>query len=549
MTGIGALGSKPEFSPRSIARAIWKRRYIALFVALGIATLGIGVTRRLPSLYRAEALVLVDPQQIPERFVSATVSQDFSDRLTTMSQEIMSSTRLKSIVDEFGLYPKERASLIWDEVIERMRRDIEIKVDKGVSGNRLGAFRILYVAPNAEVAAKVVNRITTLYIRENLKDRENQSESASAFLDIQLREAKAVLDEQEEAVTRYKLGHNGQLPQQENMLLVTAARLQVELQGNQDAINRAQQTKITRESALSAAQAGEAALTRRDNSRPTASITRAESRFVRPSDAFRSQLETIRLRYGDEHPDVRKLRSQLAEAQRREEEEGPAPPNTLASGAGSVGQPSSGIPRDTNRSSDPDLSRAHDATLLLRAQLDEAERELSLRTAERDRLVRELRSYQSRIENLPIREQEMASLTRDYDFSKSNYRSLLDKKIAADMATDLEKRQKAERFRILDPARPPERPFKPKRELFYGVSVVFGIALGALLAFGFELKQGVLLGRWELPLDIPVLVQVPRIESSLAAKANRSGRTLGTAMSKIVLLITAISYAGRGGWF
>jgi hypothetical protein len=131
--------------------------------------------------------------------------------------------------------------------------------------------------------------------------------------------------------------------------------------------------------------------------------------------------------------------------------------------------------------------------------------------------VRDIGSYQSRLERLPIREQEMAAVSRDYEITKANYRALLDKKISAGMATEMERRQKSERFTMLDPARVPEKPFKPNRHVLTAVTCFAGFGLAAALAFGRELKKGFLLGEWELPAGIPILCRVPWIELGIPA--------------------------------
>lgn len=501
---------RPEFSPRSVLRAIWKHRLIAVTATCLVATIGVLIVHNLPSVYEAGALILVDPQKIPDRFVSSTISEDFSDRLATMNQEILSATRLKKIISEFDLYRREQATHVMDDIIEMMRKDIEVTVEKSASGNRPGAFRITYRATDPVLAARVVERITGLYIEENLKDREMQSEGTSDFLDAQLNDAKRTLDQQEGAVSRYKIEHNGELPEQENSLQTALARLQTELQGNDDALNRAQQTKITLESAVTSSRAIENAL--RERARvsahsavhfdPSANIPEP----ILQSEAISAQLAAARARYGDQHPDVRRLRDQLEAALQHERElasKTPGRPATEESDATTAGA-----------SDDPELLRAHEHTVQLENELNGVRQEIERRTSERNRILRDSASYQRRVEAIPLREQEYAGLTRDYDFSKTNYRMLLDKKMAAEMATSLEKRQQAERFRILDPARPPQKPIKPKRTVMYAASVAGGVVLAIALCVLLEMRNGVLLGEWELPAGTPIVARVSRISGN-----------------------------------
>jgi hypothetical protein len=111
----------------------------------------------------------------------------------------------------------------------------------------------------------------------------------------------------------------------------------------------------------------------------------------------------------------------------------------------------------------------------------------------------------------------MAQLTRDYDIAKADYKSLLDKKMAAEMALDMERAQQSERFIVLDRAQVPDKPIKPKRLPLYAASGVGGLVVGLLMGFAAELRRNVMLGEWELPPGTPVLARLPYIEVSAAS--------------------------------
>jgi hypothetical protein len=117
----------------------------------------------------------------------------------------------------------------------------------------------------------------------------------------------------------------------------------------------------------------------------------------------------------------------------------------------------------------------------------------------------------------------MARVTRDYEISKSNYRSLLDKKLSAEMSTDMERRQKSERFTVIDPARVPEKPFKPNRPLFWALGVAAGLLFGMVAGFGMELRRNVVLGEWELPPEVAVLGRLPYIDMTARHVSSGSG--------------------------
>ncbi len=516
----GAQFIAAAIHPLSLARACWKHKLLIFTVGVLVTAGGIAIVRRLPPVYEAEALVLVDPQKVPEKFVESTVADDVQEQLATLSEEVQSTTRLNQIIDEFHLYPAARKTHVRDEVIAMMRHDIEITLEKGLGGNRPGAFRISYQGPDPVIVAKVVNRITELYVKENLRNRATRAEGTSEFIEKELQDAKRELDEQEKAVSTYKIQHNGELPQQENSLLAMMTNVQMRLQGNEDALNRAQQNKVVLENALNTAKGDEAAA-----ERALAAARAPRKRSVEPnlnvpghpkkrSEVLETELAAARLRYSDEHPDVRRLVAELAAALQQESFEDQAAAKRAKPANVKTSVPTPQDPPELRR----EWAAAHERVQTLTSQLKVTVEEIRTRTADRENTLAQIAGQQRRIEQMPIREQQMAALTRDYEISKANYRSLLDKKIAADMSSDLEKREKAERFRVLDRAHVPEKPKKPKYMVLYAMSVCVGLAGGLASAIAREMASGVILGEWEMPGDIPVLSRVPIITTP--AKAN-----------------------------
>jgi polysaccharide chain length determinant protein (PEP-CTERM system associated) len=528
MTNGSKLVFGVDVSPLSLARMIWKRKLTVALVWLGLSAASLALIRTLPATYRASALIILDSQKIPEKFVSATVNSDVQDRFAAISQQILSSSQLKKIIDQFNLYRKERAARFPEEILEMMRADISITPERAVAGRGHGAFRIGYQGPDPVVIAQVVNQIANLYIEENLKIREVQAEGTSEFIEAQLNEAKQRLDELESAVSAFKVRHNGELPQQEGSLNATLTRLSAELGANRDALNRAHASKVTLESALSAA---EESLAMQQRAIHTASklvevpvepipATEPAATPKPKSEVLREQLAVLRLRYSEEHPDLQRLRREL---ERVEAQERHAPASDLPTAG--ARRPENPRPVQTApRGETAELRQTRERMASLKSQISQIERAMEADRAEQRRILSEMTAYQSRVARLPIREQEMAQITRDYEIAKMNYRSLLDKKISADMAADMERRQKAERFTLADPARVPGKPFRPNRRMLGAAGSGIGLALGLALALVLEARLGVLLGEWQLPAGVIVLGRVPEIRHSSLAQEGSSIR-------------------------
>jgi polysaccharide biosynthesis transport protein len=507
--------SKPEFSPLSLTRVLWKHRSAVLILLLFGGVLSFLIVRQLPSVYRSEAVILVDSQKIPERYVASTVSTDVQDRLATISQEILSTTRLQKIIRTFGLYREERKHLVPEEIIEVMRKDISIKLERGWTRDRPGAFRVGYEGQNPTVVAEVANQLANLFIEENLQTRERQAEGTADFIDSQLTEAKKALDDMEARVSKYKLAHNGDLPEQQAAISASLARLQIELQGNQDAINRVQQDKITLQATLQAAEASAGA----EFDHPVKSDSgnshgRADDKTASETDSqfLQDEYDVLNKLYKPNYPKMVALRRSIEKQKMAE---------------------------------DGERARLEG----LKAQIALLDKNIQKKNAERDAIVKSIADYQARMDQLPVREQEMAELSRDYEMSKDNYKSLLDKKLDAGMASDMERRQQGERFTMIDPPRVPEKPIRPKRALLTALGCALSLGFALAVPIAGETKKNSFLGEWELAEGIEVLGRVPFVHrgsrGNLTTARSQKSRVLKrTLVSSVVLSILATCVAG-----
>jgi succinoglycan biosynthesis transport protein ExoP len=567
-----------ELHPLSIVRMFWKRKLVVGLVwILGSAIVGM-VVWKLPPVYKAEALILVDSQKIPDRYVTATVSTELQDRLATIGQQITSSSQLKKIIDDFGLYKEEKKKLFQEEILDKMKKDISIVLEKGWTGNRPGAFRIGYEGPDPSVVAQVANRLANLYIEENLRVREVQAEGTSEFMDTQLTEAKKRLDELEVAVSNYKLKHNGELPQQESILSSELSRQDMALQANREAIRRAEESRKFLRDTLDVAEATVSALAQ-PQAQPQTTGGRAatnpatgaaDSGQALSPDAKRSDLLRARLRalhdagFADGHPDVKTAKDSLAsalaeeakEAKEAKEQAAKKPAATPGNqNSAAVDQMVAAVRTQGQTERDRAVAGARERVAALKTQIDALTQEIRDRNTDQPKMLEKINSLQTRLGSLPIREQEMAALTRDYEISKANYKAVLDKKLQAEMATDMERRQKSERFTLLDPARVPEKPAMPNRPLFAGIGSLLTLILGAVLGFGLEMRQSCILGEWELPKGVVVLgrVSVIDLRSVVAPTERPTGRPfrkLAFGLTSVFLLVVLAAgfYVVRTGF-
>jgi uncharacterized protein involved in exopolysaccharide biosynthesis len=448
-----------------------------------------------------------------------------------------------------------------------MAADTDVELEKGWTRDRPGAFKITYKGSDPRVVAQVANDIAERFIEKNIKTREDHASQTSRFLTDELERAKKDLADQEAKVSAYKLKHNGELPEQEESLGAILSRMQVELQGNQDAINRAQQQKLSLENAISGAESSLAAMTAMAEQSAAGGRPAATDPVQRPqkeSEVLQARLDVLRLRYSDDHPEIKRLRAEIAqlrETESRTDSETAQGAHAAAqhtASASAMPAPDAGAPVRVSRESADELVKERERLANLKSSLALANREIDLRTAERKKILEGIQGYESRLQQLPVRQQEMAGITRDYEISKEEYKRLLENKVSADMAAQMELQQQAEKFTLLQGARPPEVPVKPVRPLWISAGCMAGLVLSLVIAAIRELRTGALLGEWELPSEVAVLGRVPWIaktvtefdtppEAGTGSWLQRKRRP-ALVLSVVLSLVCGIAAAFYQGW-
>ncbi|HEY1215502.1 MAG TPA: Wzz/FepE/Etk N-terminal domain-containing protein, partial [Bryobacteraceae bacterium] len=246
---------------------------------------------RMPDVYRAQTQILVNPQRVSDKYVSSVVSMGANERLNTLSQQILSSSRLEKILVDFGLFPQLRGKISREELIERMRKNIGIELKHNSDG--LSAFTLSYTGDSAQEVAAVANKLADSFITWNLHDREQEAQGTTAFLANELTTTKSQLDSLEEKLRVYKMGHLGELPDQLQANMQTLSRLQVELQANAEA-----QSRLDHEALLTSTIASEVT----PHSQGVAPSTR--QRLISERQTAQTELSEMRKHYTDSFPDV-----------------------------------------------------------------------------------------------------------------------------------------------------------------------------------------------------------------------------------------------------
>jgi succinoglycan biosynthesis transport protein ExoP len=500
-----------------------RRRWWVMAPLFFFGFVAFGVAHFWPEKYRSEALILVEQQKVPENYVTPNVVTDLQDRLQSMTQQILSRTRVQKLIEQFNLYPDLQKRMNSDEIVDKMRADIHIElVEAPRRQDELTAFRISFLYSSARVAQQVTSELTSLFIDENLQARGQQSVGTTSFLENQVEQARQDLAQQEQHLREYKIRFIGELPEQEQSMLQMLGALQSQLEANSGSIERAEQERIYLESMKSEYQTLQDSAAGAGGNTAASPLATAEA-TIRD---LRKQLTDLEAKYTTRHPDVEKLRDQIADWEKSRKQ----------------------LEKETDSASSKD-DPSNTVLTPKSIPLAEVESRLKVNKAEIDdyeesgkKLRGRIDALETRLNLTPLREQQLAEVTRNYENSKQNYQSLLQKKMQSELATNLEKRQQGEQFRIIDPPNLPLKPSEPNRLEIITIGWGLGLCLGLGLTALKELTDEAIHNERALveSVPIPVLVHVPVLNSRRErARARLKHLTEATA----TVFLVAVSLA------
>lgn len=511
-----------RYTPQDFLHLALRRKWL-IIAPLVLAVVGVmGLLLVLPNKYRSETLILVVPQRVPESYVRSTVTARVEDRLQSIREQILSRTRLERIIVDFELYPQARERTVMEDLVTFMRHQVSVEMVRG------DAFRVSYVAEDPALAQKVTERLASLIIEENLRDREVLAEATNQFLDTELTQARGQLIEHEQKLEVYRRQHGGELPNQVQSNMQALQTLQVQIQGLTDSVSRDRDRLFTLDREVTSLPQRIASGTLPSESKlpepPKDAEGLAEGSASVRLESARTQLRSLETRLKPEHPDIVRLNRII-----RELEGKVAAERTTSAGAAKpepVARPSEGAIRAAQ------LGEERAALL----------RQIQTKDSQLAGLRAQIGSYQSRLDAAPTRESEMTELMRDYETLRTVYTELLAKRESSKVAANLERRQIGEQFKILDPANRPERPFSPNRPLISLAGLLAGLGLGigcvALLEFrdqSFRSDRDVVQA-----LGLPVLAMIPRMPTAAERQALRRRMMLGASAAVVTLAVVAI---------
>jgi uncharacterized protein involved in exopolysaccharide biosynthesis len=527
-----------------------RKRYFVI-PALVVLVVSILVAQLLPAIYESSSTILIEEQQIPPEFVRSTVTGFADQRIQSLTQQILSRVKLWDIVQQFDLYPELRKKLTREEILEKMRDNIKLDmISAEVGGQRGGrrssqaavtiAFSIAYRGKNPGTVQKVSATLASLYLEQNLKTREAQAQSTTQFLEAELKQLQERIKGLGDKITAFKEQHEGLLPEQQEFNRQQAARLEMDIKQLDAAIRSGEDRKIYLEGQL---------ITVKPDS-PLLGST--GERIMAPADRLKA-LEVVMVdlqsKFSDQHPDVRKVRREIAELKKVVGQTG----GDAAMRRQKLTQLQAELAQKQGKYSDqhPEIKKLKNeiaqleqapekvssptrvtdpenpAYISLTTQVKAADADIASLRSQQVGLRDKLQTYRNRLEEAPKVEQEYLALMRDYQNASAKHQEVMNKILEARISEGMEEHQKGEKFTLIDPASYPQTPVSPNRALIMFAGVIFSLAAGAGTVFLAEHLDHSVKSSDELRqlTGLPVLGSIVRIKTKEdIAQARRKWR-------------------------
>lgn len=454
------LGHRP-LTREDYLTILKRRSWIVAIPAIVFPVIAFAASYLLSPQYISQTLVLIEQQKVPEKYVMPVVTEDLNGRLASMKEQILSRSRLQPIIEKYNLYSNGHMSM--DDRIDTARKSIDIKPIQSEIARTGGlpGFFISFKASDPHTAQLVCGDITSLFVNQNLTDRQNSAQGTTAFLQQQLADAKRNLDEQDSKLAKFQQTNAGRLPEQDNSNMNMLQSLNTQLDAATQQINRMEQD-LSYEQAMLAQQSRDLGPATSSSSEPRVAPATQQLELQN----LLAQESELTNRYTADYPDVVAVRRKIADLRKQMAQMTSAP----------AGAATSTAPR-----SEPLAMQQ------LRASTRAVEQGIVQKRKEQAGIQGQIHEYQARLSSSPLVQQEYATLTRDHQTSQQFYDELLKQSNQAKMAVDLERRQQGEQFRIMDEPNLPDSPAFPKRGIFGAggllVGLLFGIGIIALLEY------------------------------------------------------------------
>jgi polysaccharide chain length determinant protein (PEP-CTERM system associated) len=433
--------------------ALWKRRWIMLFGAWIIAVPGWLVVASMPSVYQSSSRIYVDTSSVLQPLLRGiAVQSNLQTQVQLMKQTLLSRPNLLEVArkTDYDL------SVSSDSQMEALLSSLQARTT--VASNRQDVFAISFEDPDPERARDVVQALLTIFVEGNLGQSREDLDTAEQFIDRQIADYEARLEESENRLARFKQEHL-------DIVLGTGSYLARASEANNA------MTRLEEDLSVAVAQSN---LLRKELENIPATLPMEASNSGPPDNTeFRiveieAQLRQLLSQYTEKHPDVVTLRRQLDSLLAKQEESRAALLESAGPGGPEPVSEAYGVPN-------PVYSEIKLNLVALETQIENLRRRGATARAEAEALA-------AKAEEVPQVEAEFQRQNRDYDIIKARHDDLLSRRESARMSRSRDAVGQQVQYRLIEPPNVPSQPVGPNRPLFLTAVLGFALAAGAGLA-------------------------------------------------------------------
>lgn len=500
--------------PGEIAGILKRQKWLILLPMI-TTTVAIGyVVYKLPSIYESTSLLTVKPPTISSNLVQSLSSEDLSQRLSTINQEVLSRSSLEPMVQKYDLYKLERNSGVPIElIIEKMYKNIVVKLDEA-GNDKVAAFRVSYRDRDPQAARNVTAELASKYVNAQVQQSTEIAESTNELFERQLAEKKAALDDLEKQRLDIMMENVTTLPESEQGLV---GQLQG-LRQRDDTITKEKQTLFNEKGRLSDAIAANNRSMRliedfgeketQDSARQASQIedTPAYGELMKKRADLNAKLDTYVKVYREKHPLVVATQAEIARVNEEFDNLRKSAERRVATATQSTG-----------RKAELQKKNLELENQRIQSQIGQIESQIAQKDIDRQQNAAQVAALEARINAIPNVKVALEAVNARYESAKQTYNEILKKKNDAETVVGVETNAQGETIRVQDPANVPQSPVAPKRFMLTMLGTGIGLALGLLLAAFFEIPRLFKIQNIEDAkhyTGLPVLASVPPLLSA-----------------------------------
>ena len=493
------------------------------FAGIVVATV---VAYLMEDTYVSQAAIRIVPQQISGELVHSINSQDVSDRINGMAQQILSRSVLSSLIASYGLYKDELKREPMEDVLATMRDAIQIQPAMGVtnlqSGRSLPAMKIQFSYRDRLTAYRVCTDLVSRFMNASSQESLSSQVSANSFLTDEYENAKRELEAADQKLQDYRQRNNGKLPEQVQTNMAQMAALEQRLTGLADQASRNSERRLTLDTTLHIYQTRLAAVKATSGASQIRDNKALE--LEKQIEDLTSTISAMKEKYQDGYPDLEAAKDQLArlKTERDEALKAPAPKAV------------------ENPADSPMIARERmDAQQQVEAILSQ----IKVAQFEEESIKREMaaansavRAYQARIEESPGGEKEYTELQRDRDNAQTEFLKLQQSIQMSKISLNMERQKQGETLELLDAASTPTAPTKPQRTMIIPFGLVGGLVLGFILVGIREVRDTSLknLKDARLYTQLSILGSIPLLENDVVVQRRKQVMWVSWATATIL---------------